>query len=303
MKLTFLGTSSAVPTVERGLSSLAISRGSELILFDAGEGMQRNFIKAGLGMNRKMKIFISHLHADHCVGLLGLMQTMSLQGRTSQLDVYGQIQLKEFITECMRVINFGLSYDLRIHTIEGDGVVAKEADYQITCCTASHSIPSLSFCLEEFDRPGVFDVKRAKEIGLPEGELYGTLQRGEDVHFDGKVVKSSEIVGPSRRGRKVCYSGDTRPSDKLAGFYENCDVLVHESTYGLENQQKAIEHGHSTAEEAALVARKANAINLYLTHFSARYDETAQLVSEARKIHPNTWAAEDLMEFSVPYTV
>ena len=134
MQLVFLGTSSAVPTVERGLSSIALVRGAELLLFDAGEGMQRNFIKAGLGMNRKMKIFISHMHADHCAGLLGLLQTMALQGREKSVDIYGEPRVKEFILENMRIINFGLTYDLVVHTIEKEGLVVKEDDYQVSCC-------------------------------------------------------------------------------------------------------------------------------------------------------------------------
>src|SRR5262249_43482707 len=160
-------------TPERGLSSIAISRGSELLLFDAGEGMQRNFIKASLGMNRKMKVFISHMHADHCVGLLGLLQTMSLQGRENALHVYGLPILSEFLSENMRIINFRPSFEVVFEAISKDGIVVQEKDYSISCCYAKHSIPALSFCLREFDRPGVFDIDRAKQLGIPEGGLYG----------------------------------------------------------------------------------------------------------------------------------
>src|SRR5918912_2115477 len=140
MQLVFLGTSSAVPTADRGLASIALMRGAELLLFDAGEGMQRNFIKAGLGMNRKMKIFITHMHADHCVGLLGLLQTMSLQGRERMLDIYGPQRLSEFLKENMRIMNFGLSFDINIHIINGEGTVVKEKDYQVSCSDAFHSV-------------------------------------------------------------------------------------------------------------------------------------------------------------------
>ena len=159
MRLVFLGTSSAAPTADRGLSSVALARGAELLLFDAGEGMQRNFIKAGLGMNRKMKVFITHMHADHCVGLLGLLQTMSLQGRDLDLDVYGEPRLAEFLHENMRIINFGLTFKVNVHAICSEGLVVKESDYQILCCKASHSVMSYSYCLEEFDRPGGFEVE------------------------------------------------------------------------------------------------------------------------------------------------
>ncbi|MEO9321138.1 MAG: ribonuclease Z [Nitrososphaera sp.] len=302
LTITFLGTSSAVPTPERGLSSIAITRGSELLLFDTGEGMQRNFIKAGLGMNRKMKVFISHMHSDHCIGLLGLMQTMSLQGRTNPLDVYGQPALREFIVENMRIIRFGLGFDVNVHTIEKEGVIATEPDYRISCQSASHSIPALSFCLEEFERPGVFRVERAKELALPEGELYSRLQRGEDVEYQGRKVRSADMLGPPRRGRKICISGDTRPTDELAAFFDAADVLVHESTYSTEKQDKAIEYFHSTAREAAAIAKRANVKKLFLTHFSARYDETELLLKEALSVHPDVTAADDLMEVTVPYS-
>ncbi|AFU59256.1 ribonuclease Z [Candidatus Nitrososphaera gargensis Ga9.2] len=301
MQLVFLGTSSAAPTVERGLSSIALMRGGELLLFDAGEGMQRNFIKAGLGMNRKMKIFISHMHADHCVGLLGLLQTMALQGRERSIDIYGEPRVKEFLEENMRIINFGLTFDVIVHTIKNEGVVVKEDEYQVTCCEASHSIPSFAYCLEEFDRPGAFNVKEAKRLGIPEGELYSKLQHGQDIVYKGKKIRSSQIVGPPRKGRKVGISGDTRPTDKLAKFFHGCDVLVFESTYSQDKQQKAIENWHSTAAEAAAIAKKAKVGRLFLTHFSARYDETSVLVKEASAIHPNVEAAEDLKVVEIPY--
>lgn len=301
MQLVFLGTSSAVPTVERGLSSIALVRGAELLLFDAGEGMQRNFIKAGLGMNRKMKIFISHMHADHCAGLLGLLQTMALQGREKSVDIYGEPRVKEFILENMRIINFGLTYDLVVHTIEKEGLVVKEDDYQVSCCEALHSIPSYAYCLEELDRPGTFDIKEAKRLGIPEGELYSKLQHGQDVVLNGRTIKSGQLVGPPRKGRKIGISGDTRPTDRLAQFFAECDVLVFESTYSHDKQQKAVEHWHSTATEAANIANKAGAKKLFITHFSARYDETSTLVKEADAIHGNVEAAEDLKVVEIPY--
>lgn len=302
MQLVFLGTSSATPTIERGLSSLALMRGSELLLFDAGEGMQRNFIKAGLGMNRKMKIFISHMHADHCVGLLGLLQTMALQGREKSVDIYGEPRVKEFLEENMRIINFGLTFEVIVHKVKKQGVVVKEDDYQVTCCKASHSIPSLAYCLEELDRPGAFDIKEAKRLGIPEGELYSKLQHGHDITHKGKKIISSQVVGSPRKGRKIGISGDTRPTDNLAKFFRGCDVLVFESTYSQDKQQKAIENWHSTATEAATIAKKAGARRLFLTHFSARYNETSMLVKEAGAVHPNVEAAEDLKIVEVSYT-
>jgi ribonuclease Z len=301
MRLVFLGTSSAVPTASRGLSSIALMRGAEVLLFDAGEGMQRNFIKAGLGINKKMKIFITHMHADHCVGLLGLLQTMGLQGREKSVYIYGEPRLEEFLRENMRIINFRLTFDIIVRKIEKSGVVVKEKDYQISCCETLHSVPSFAYCLKEFDRPGTFNILEAKRLGIPEGELYGKLQHGQNIIYGGEMIKSTHVVGPPRRGRKIGISGDTRPTDKLARFFKDCDILVFESTYGQDKQEKAIENGHSTAAEAATIAKKAEVDKLLLTHFSARYDETSLLVKEATAIHNNVEAAEDLKVVKISY--
>ena len=301
MQLVFLGTSSGAPTVQRGLSSIALIRGAELLLFDAGEGMQRNFIKAGLAMNKKMKIFITHMHADHCVGLLGLLQTMELQGREKSIDIYGEPRLEEFLRENMRIIGFRLTFDIIVRKIEKEGVIVRERDYQVSCCQAMHSVPSFAYCLEEFDRPGVFNVAEARRLGLPEGDLYSKLQRGEDIVYGGQTIRSSQVVGWPRKGRKIGISGDTRPTDRLARFFKDCDLLIFESTYSQDKQEKAMENGHSTAAEAATIAKKADVDKLLLTHFSARYDETSLLVKEASAIHYNVEAAEDLKVVRVSY--
>ena len=301
MQLVFLGTSSGAPTVQRGLSSIALIRGAELLLFDAGEGMQRNFIKAGLAMNKKMKIFITHMHADHCVGLLGLLQTMELQGREKSIDIYGEPRLEEFLRENMRIIGFRLTFDIILRKIEKEGVIVTERDYQVSCCQAVHSVPSFAYCLEEFDRPGVFNVAEARRLGIPQGHLYSKLQRGEDIVYGGQTIRSSQIVGRPRKGRKIGISGDTRPTDRLARFFKDCDLLIFESTYSQDKQEKAMENGHSTAAEAATIAKKADVDKLLLTHFSARYDETSLLVKEASAIHYNVEAAEDLKVVRVSY--
>ena len=301
MQIMFLGTSAATPTARRGLSSLAIVRGNEVLLFDAGEGMQLNFIKSKLGVNKKMKIFITHMHADHCLGLLGLLQTLSLQGRENKVDIYGEPKLSEFVNENIRIVNFGLSYDVRLHIIDSEGLVVREKDYEVTCCSAKHSISAFSYCLTEGNRPGIFNILEAKRLGIPEGELYGRLQNGQDITYNGKTILSSQIVGSRRLGRKVGISGDTRPSEKLRKFFMNCDVLVYESTYSHKLRSKAILNFHSTAKEAAWLAARSGVKKLLLTHFSARYSNTFELLNEAKSIHNNVNAAEDLMVVPIPY--
>jgi ribonuclease Z len=253
-------------------------------------------------MNRTTKIFISHMHADHCVGLLGLLQTMALQGREKSIDIYGEPRVKEFLEENMRIINFGLNFDVNIHMVRKEGIVVREGEYHVTCCEALHSIPSFAYCLEEFGRPGEFDVKEAKRLGIPEGELYGRLQHGYDITYKGRKISSSQVVGSPRKGRKIGISGDTRPTDKLIKFFRGCDVLVFESTYTDDKQQKAIDNWHSTATEAARIAKGAGVGRLFLTHFSARYDETTMLVKEAGSIYPSVEAAEDLKIVEIPYS-
>ena len=302
MKIVFLGTSAAIPTQKRGLSSVVIKRAGELLIFDVGEGMQRNFLQTKLGINRKMKIFITHLHIDHCLGLLGFFQTISLLGRTKKIDIYGESRLREFINENFRIINITLSFEIAVHVIDKEGVIAAEDDYQISCCRADHSVPAFSYCICEYPRSGIFNIKKATELGIPKGNLYRRLQNGEDVVVDGKLIKSNEIVGPKRKGRKIGISGDTRPSSKLKSFFDSCDILVFESTYINDYQNKAIETFHSTSTEAALLAKESNCNKLVLTHFSSRYNDSTILLDEARTIHNNVDLAEDMKTFYIPYS-
>jgi ribonuclease Z len=252
-------------------------------------------------MNKKMKIFITHMHADHCVGLLGLLQTLSLQGRQKSIEIYGQSTLAEFIKENIRIINFGLTFDINIHVINDEGVVVKEKDYEVACCNACHSVPAYSYCLREFDRPGKFNISEAKRLGIPEGDLYHKLQDGNDITINGKTIKSNQVIGSPRAGRKIGISGDTRPTDKLQSFFKNCDLLVFESTFSHDKYQKAVESFHSTSKEAASLAKACSAKKLFLTHFSTRYDETSKLVNEAIEIHGDVEAAEDLKVVEISY--
>jgi ribonuclease Z len=302
MRIVFLGTSAAVPTSTRGLSCTVIVRGGELLIFDAGEGIQQNFIRARLGINKKIKIFITHMHADHCLGALGLLQTLSLLGRETPVDIYGPPDFAEFVKANVKILAFGLIYEVRITSIKAEGVVVKERDYFISCCKAQHIIPAYAYCLNEYERPGKLDINKIEKFGIPEGHLYKKLQSGEDVTYKGRRVLSVRVTGPRRPGRKVGISGDTRPTARLRNFFRDCDLLVFDSTYSHDEFQKAKERFHSTASEAAVLANGAGVKKLLLTHFSARYKDTNQLVSEASTIHNNVEAAEDLKVIDIPYT-
>ncbi len=298
MKLVFLGTSAAQPTEDRGLSCICLEREGEILMFDAGEGAQRSYLKSGLGWNKKMKIFVTHLHGDHCIGILGLLQTMTLQRRTEKIEIYGPKGIDEFIAANIKVLNFGLSFPVMISSIE-EGVVTDEKTYTVKACNADHSVPAFSYVFQEKDKPGRFHPDKAKELGVPEGNLWNKLQNGEEVTIEGKTVKPSDVLGEKRPGKKIGISGDTRPTKKLEEFFKDCDYLSFDSTFLDELKDKAIETRHSTSKEAATLAKNANVTNLILTHFSARYQDESVLADEAKTIHDSVIAAKDLLEIEI----
>jgi len=298
MKLVFLGTSAAQPTPERGLTCICLEKEGEILMFDAGEGAQISYLKSGLGWNKKMKIFVTHLHGDHCIGILGLLQTMTLQNRTESMEIYGPDGIEEFIAANIKVLNFGLSFPVMITTVR-EGIVVNEKTYTINSCEADHSVTSYSYLFQEKDKPGRFFPDKAKELGVPEGELWHKLQTGQDIQVGGKIVKSSDVLGEKRPGKRIGMSGDTRPTKKLEEFFKDCDYLSFDSTFSHELQDKALETHHSTAKEAADLAKKANVSNLILTHFSARYNDESVLLEEAKTIHSSVIAAKDLLEIEI----
>ena len=298
MKLVFLGTSGAQPTENRSLSCICLSVDGELLMFDAGEGAQISYLKSGLGWNKKMKIFVTHMHGDHCLGILGLLQTMTLQKRTETVEIFGPKGIEDFISANIKILNFGLSFPVLITTIS-EGIIVDESKYTISCCDAEHSIPAHSFCFIEKDKPGRFYPEKALALSVPKGELWNKLQNGHEIKIDDKIILPSQVLGEKRKGKKIGISGDTRPNKKLEKFFKDCDYLVFDSTFIDELKEKAEETHHSTATEAAILAKNANVKNLVLTHFSARYNDEAVLEQEARKIHDSVIAAKDLLEIEI----
>jgi ribonuclease Z len=299
--VVFLGTGGSVPTPKRGLPAILIQRGGEHIMFDCGEGVQRQMVKAKVGFHKKMKIFITHLHGDHVLGLPGLLQTMALLDRERKLEIYGPLGVKRFL-ECIReTVQFVLTFQVEVHEIEKAGVVCDEAGYVVEAIGANHVIPSFAYAFVEKSRPGRFYPERAKKLKIPEGSLWSRLQQGQDVKLpDGRVVKHGQVVGPSRSGRKVVYTGDTRPFGEFAKFAGGADLLVHDATLDDDLAERAEEDGHSTVSQAAEVARKAKAKRLILTHISARYEDTSKLLEHAKKIFKKVEVAEDFMNIEIP---
>ena len=298
MKLVFLGTSAAQPTPQRSLTCICLEREGEILMFDAGEGAQISYLKSGLGWNKKMKIFVTHLHGDHCIGILGLLQTMTLQNRTEPIEIYGPDGIEEFIAANIKVLNFGLSFPVMISSVKEE-IIVNEKKYTVEACESDHSVASFAYLFQEKEKPGRFFPEKAKELGVPEGELWKKLQSGEDVKVGDKIVKSSDVLGEKRKGKRIGISGDTRPTKKLEDFFKDCEYLSFDSTFSHELLDKAKETHHSTAIEAAQLAKNANVSNLVLTHFSARYNDESVLLDEAKTVLSSVIAAKDLLEIEI----
>ncbi len=298
--IIFLGTGGSIPTPQRGLSAIAIKRKAELLLFDCGEGTQRQMIQAKVGFHKKTKIFITHMHGDHILGLPGLLQTMSLLDRTKKLDIYGPQGIEAFVAAINQTVRFTLTFPVQVSEVEA-GLVCEEKEYEVHATQPNHMTPALAYALAEKPRPGRFHTEKAKELGVPEGPLWSELQGGSSVKLpDGKIVKPEMVLGPPRPGRKIVYTGDTRPSENLVKLAENADLLIHEATFDDELLERADEDGHSTPSQAAKTAKEAGVKRLVLTHISARYKDATLLLAQARKTFFNTDVAKDFLEIELP---
>lgn len=303
MSLTvrFLGTSAARPTVERGVSSLAVIREGATMLIDCGEGTQRQMMRYGISFNFG-DIFFTHFHGDHYYGLIGLLRTLALQGRTEPLRMWGPRGAERMLKRAMEIGIDRFPFPIEITELAPNERVER-AHYAIVPFAAAHGGQALGFALVEEERRGRFNPDMARSLGIPEGPLWGRLHRGEAVTLDdGRTVTASELVGPRRPGRAIVFSGDTRPSDETVRISTGADLLIHEATFGEEEAERARDTGHSTAREAAEIAHRAGVGRLVLTHFSARYSRDAgDLLREARELFRETILARDGLEVEVGF--
>jgi ribonuclease Z len=300
LKVIFLGTGGSIPTPQRALSAVAIRRKAELLLFDCGEGTQRQMIQAGVGFHRTTKVFVTHMHGDHVLGLPGLLQTMSLLDRTKKLQIYGPQGIEAFVKAINQTVRFSLTFPVQVSEVES-GLVCEEKEYQVYAAPSDHLDHSLAYALVEKPRPGRFNIKKAKELGVPTGPLWSKLQDGSSVKLpSGRIVKPEMVLGPPRPGRKIVYSGDTRQSENVVKLAENADLLIHEATFDDELTERAVKDGHSTPSMAAETAKKARVKQLVLTHISARYKDANLLLEQARKTFFNTELAEDFLRLELP---
>jgi ribonuclease Z len=304
MSLTIhlLGTSASRPTVERNVASLAVHREGETLMFDCGEGTQRQMMRYGISF-ALADIFFTHMHADHLLGVIGLIRTMSLQGRAEPLRLWGPKGTARMLKRVEALGFERATFPVEILEVD-DGQRIERSGYALVAFAVDHrGAASLGFALAEEERKGRFDPDKARELGIPEGPLWGRIHRGLEVTLDdGRVIQPSVLVGPKRSGRLVVITGDTRPCAATIEASRGADLLVHEATFGDEEAERAVETGHSTAREAAQVACEAGVRRLVLNHFSARYSrDTGELEEQARSVFPNTVIGKDGMELEVPF--
>jgi ribonuclease Z len=304
MSLTvrFLGTSASRPTVERGVSAIAVVREGETLLFDCGEGTQRQMMRYGISFALD-DIFFTHMHTDHVLGVVGLTRTLQLQGRTEPLRLWGPKGTARVLRQWSGFGGERLGYAVEIAEVEPGAPIARK-DYAVLPFAVDHrGAPAVGYAVVEEERRGRFNPELARELGIPEGPLWGQIHRGLAVTLDdGRVVEASTLVGPTRRGRRVAITGDTRPCEGTVAAAADADLLIHEATFAEEEAARARETGHSTAREAGDVAARAGAQRLVLTHISARYsNNTIDLEREARHVFPNVSVARDGTEIEVPY--
>ena len=306
MRITFLGTSAGVPTRARNVSCVALrlpQRG-EVWLFDCGEGTQHQILRSDLNLSQVSRIFITHMHGDHMLGLMGLLATCGMTAHARGIDVYGPRPLADYVREVSRRTQFQTNYPLAVHEV-GEGPVYEDDEYTVSCAPLKHRLPAFGYRVTEKDRPGHFDVERAKESGIPSGPLYGRLKRGERITLpDGRTFDGADFCGPDIEGRIVVYCTDTTYCRSAVELSRGADLLIHEATFAEADEGLAVRSTHSTAAMAARVAKEAGARKLLLTHFSPRYFPGNQtgpedLLREARDVFPDAELAHDFLSVDV----
>jgi ribonuclease Z len=299
LDVVFLGTSGSTPTAKRGLAATLVRRGGDRLLFDCGEGTQRQLLRSDLGLVELEEIFLTHFHADHYLGLPGLLKTYALRGRELPLTLYGPAGLRELLAALRRI--FGrLTYPVEAVELE-PGERLERGEHRLEAFAVDHGVAAIGYALVEDERPGRFDVTAADALGVQDGPQRGLLQGGASVTLaDGTVVTPEQVLGPARPGRKVVLAGDTAPAATVVDAAAGADVLVHEATFLADERERAKETLHSTAGEAALVAREAGVDLLALVHVSTRYFGH-QVVEEARQLFPETVVPRDFDVVEIPF--
>ena len=296
IRMVFLGTGGSWPSPERNVMSIGIQVDSDILLLDCGEGTQRQMMRTNMSFMKVKKIFITHYHGDHFLGLAGLVQTMVLNDRKDELEIYGPVGTIDIITKFLSLGYYSLSFPVKLYEIEPPWRM-DFGDYEICAIRANHPVPTLSYCFKEKDMPRI-DKRKADSLRL-KSEIIEIIRKRGEVNYNGRRIKIEDIMSGIRRGRKIVYSGDTTPYKKMVEFAKDADVLIHEATVDSSLEEKANQYGHSSARQAAEIAKKANVRFLFLVHISSRYKNPEPLEKEAKAIFPNSKVPKDLEEFIV----
>ena len=297
LSVLFLGTAGSVPTVQRAPASILVRRGGERVLVDCGEGTQRQLLRS-VGLPDVEQIFLTHYHADHFLGLPGMLKTFGMRGREVPLTIYGPPGLRSLMSDLRRVYG-RLTYDVRLHELRPTDTVEMDG-WRIGAYAAVHRLEALGYALVEDERPGRFDPALAQQLGVEPGPQFGRLQRGEAVDANGATVHPRDVMGESRPGRILVFTGDTEPCDATVAVAHGADLLVHDGTFADEEVERARKTGHSTARQAAEVAERAGVSLLALTHLSSRYFAPT-IEKEAQSVFERTVVPRDFDVIEVPY--
>lgn len=301
-RVTFLGTGGSIPQAARSPSAVTVEREGDLMLFDCGEGTQRQMMRYQTGFTVD-SVFVTHKHGDHLLGLPGLTQTWTFQGRDESVRIYCPHEVVEHVRDCVELVGHRPPYEVEVKSV-GDGTVVDRGEYEVRAFETQHGrVDSVGYAVVENERKGRFDRERAEELGVPPGPLFSKLHEGETVELeDGTVVEPEQVVGEPRPGRKFVYTGDTRPTERTVEEAQDASLLVHDGMFADDKAERAVETGHSTAREAAELAREADAELLALTHVSSRYsDGVAPLEKQAREVFTDSFVASDGDEVVVEY--
>ncbi len=298
MKIVFLGTGGSYPTPKRNVSAFALKFKGDILLFDCGEGTQRQLMRSSLSFMQIKKIYLTHFHGDHFLGLPGMIQSMNMNDREKPLEIYGPRGTVSLVNSLAHQGYFRPSFPLKLFELRYGTRLSYE-EYYIETIEADHNVPALAYSFKEKDKKGRFDRSRALELGIPEGPLFSKIHSGESVEIDGDVIYPEQIVGPPRRGKKVVYTGDTRPVHRIVEAARDADVLIHDSTLNADMSDKARERGHSSVSSAAKIAKEASVKRLFLFHISPRYQDGEDLEKEAKKIFDKSLVPDDLSEYDV----
>lgn len=297
LSVAFLGTGGSVPSARRSTASVLIARGGDRLMIDCGEGTQRQ-LQRSLGLVQVDEIYLTHFHADHILGLPGLLKTYDLTDREVPLRIYGPSGLRELFKVLSPIVG-RLGFDLELEELAPGETVGHD-EYEVQAFEAAHSVRACGYALVEDERPGRFDPDAAKAAGVPEGPAFAALQRGEEVEGSAGTVSPGQVMGSSRPGRTVVVTGDTAPSPATVAAAADAELLIHDASFAEEEAQRAAETGHSTVGQAAAVAAEAHVKLLALVHISSRY-HVGKVLEEAREVFEPTIAPKDFDSIEIPF--